>query len=148
MIAVDTNVLVYAHRGDAPLNERAHAAVTALAEGRQRWAIPWPCVAEFLSVCTHLRLYKPPSTVHEAVAQLDEWLASHTGVLLGERGSTWHTLSELVAATGVTGPRMYDARIAAICLDHRVDELWTVDRDFSRFPALRTRNPLMERIDD
>ena len=43
----------------------------------------------------------------------------------------------------ISGAAIHDARIAAICLDHGVDELWTCDRDFSRFPDLRTRNPLI-----
>jgi len=46
-----------------------------------------------------------------------------------------------VTETKVAGPRIHDARIAAVCLAHGVTELWTADRDFSRFPALRTRNP-------
>ena len=48
-----------------------------------------------------------------------------------------------MTASGVTGPKIHDARIAALCLDHGVDELWTSDRDFSRFRALRVRNPLV-----
>jgi predicted nucleic acid-binding protein len=38
---------------------------------------------------------------------------------------------------------VHDARIAALCLQHGVRELWSADRDFNRFPALRTRNPLV-----
>jgi predicted nucleic acid-binding protein len=40
------------------------------------------------------------------------------------------------------GPRK-PSRLAALCLDHGARELWTADRDFSRFPRLRTRNPLV-----
>jgi predicted nucleic acid-binding protein len=42
------------------------------------------------------------------------------------------------------GPRIHDAHIAALCIQHSVDELWTADRDFSRFSALNTRNPLLQ----
>lgn len=63
--------------------------------------------------------------------------------LLGETDGHWETLQRLVRAGRVTGPLVHDARVAAICLDHAVDELWAADRDFSRFPALRTRNPLV-----
>jgi predicted nucleic acid-binding protein len=38
---------------------------------------------------------------------------------------------------------VHDARVAAICIAHGVNEFWTVDRDFSRFPDLPTRNPLL-----
>jgi predicted nucleic acid-binding protein len=42
------------------------------------------------------------------------------------------------------GAQVHDARIAALCLHHGVTELWTADRDFGRFPELRTRNPLID----
>jgi hypothetical protein len=43
----------------------------------------------------------------------------------------------------ITGPAVHDARVAALCLAHGVRELWTADRDFSRFPRLRAVNPLL-----
>lgn len=144
MIAVDSDILVYAHRGEAPSNDSAYAILAVLAEGEDQWAVPWPCVAEFLAISTHPRMYNPPSTVDEALDQLDTWLGSPVSRLLGERGSTWSLLRQLIATTRITGPRMYDARIAAICIDHGVEELWTADRDFSQFPQLQTRNPLLD----
>jgi toxin-antitoxin system PIN domain toxin len=143
VIAVDTNVLVAAHRQDSEFHAPARAAVTGLAESRARWAIPWPCVHEFLSVVTHPRIFNPPSSTSEAVAQLNAWLESPTLGLLAEAGSYWPTLSELVQAARIVGPRIHDARVAALCLRHGVEELWTADRDFGRFPALRVRNPLV-----
>ncbi len=63
--------------------------------------------------------------------------------LLGETVMHWEGLKELAINGQITGPRIHDARIAAICLQHDVTELWTADRDFSRFPKLKTRNPLV-----
>lgn len=40
MIAVDTNLLVYAHRKESRVHEAAFAIVRTLAEGSQVWAIP------------------------------------------------------------------------------------------------------------
>lgn len=142
MIAVDTNVLVLAHRRDADLHERAGAAVRELAESGVRWALPWPCLGEFHSVVTG-RHYDPPSTPQQAVDQIDAWCASPGLTVLGENTSTWSALRGLLLDTGLRGPRVHDARIAAICLSHGVRELWTADRDYGRFPALRTRNPLV-----
>ncbi|MGQ0779224.1 MAG: type II toxin-antitoxin system VapC family toxin [Pseudonocardiales bacterium] len=144
MIAIDTNILVYAHRGDAPSNSRAHALLKSLSEGTQRWAVPSPCIAEFLCVVTHPRVYDPPSTLSEALMQVDSWLAAPLVSLLPEGGLTWIWTRQLVEDAKLTGPRVYDARIAALCLEHGVRELWTADRDCSRFPALRTRNPLVD----
>lgn len=141
MIALDTNLLVYAHRADSPFNPAATAVMETLSD---RWGIPWPCVGEFYSVVTHPRGYRPPSPPDAALEQIEAWLTAPSTLLLGERASTWPVLRTMLRSLALTGPRVHDARIAAICVDHRVSELWTVDRDFSRFPALRTRNPLVD----
>lgn len=142
MIAVDTNILVYAHRRDSPFHEAAAQRLRDLAEGTQPWVIPWPCVHEFYSIATHPRIYDPPSTAGQARAQIAAWLESPSLVLIAEGRTYWAMLRELVIDGKVAGPLVHDARIAALCLTHGVTELWTLDRDFSRFPALRTRNPL------
>jgi uncharacterized protein len=61
VIAVDTNILVYAHREDSPFHETASRRIAKLAEGSTIWAIPWPCIHEFVAVATHPRIYKPPT---------------------------------------------------------------------------------------
>ena len=71
MIAIDTNVLVYAHRKDSAWHEPARRVVRSLAEGRSSWAIPWPCLHEFFSVVTHPRIYDPPSRSARALDQID-----------------------------------------------------------------------------
>jgi len=76
---------------------------------------------------------------------LAAWLGSPSVVLLGEASDHWSVLAELIEAGQVRGPMVHDARVAAICLGHGVDRLWTTDRDFSRFPALAVHNPLVGR---
>ena len=71
MIAVDTNLLVYAHRGDSAFHTEAADILRSLAEGRGPWAIPWPCVHEFMAISTHPRIYDPPSSPEQAIGQLD-----------------------------------------------------------------------------
>ena len=143
MIAVDTNVLVYAHREDSPWHEAACARVRALAEGRAPWAIPWPCLHEFLAIVTHPRIYLPPTPPATAIDQVDAWLESPSLVLLAEADGYWPELRRLLGTGRVVGPRVHDARIAAVCRHHAVAELWSADRDFSRFPDLVVVNPLV-----
>lgn len=144
MIAFDTNLLVYAHRVDSPFHARARDLVRAAAEGREPWALPWPCLHEFVAVVTHPRIFKHPTRLAEALAQVEAWLASPTVVTLGEGEGYWETLSRLATAGRLQGPKVHDARIAALATFHAIDELWSADRDFSRFPALAVRNPLVE----
>lgn len=142
MIAVDTNILVHAHRADSPWHGEARSAVRGLAEGTSQWAIPWPCLHEFLAIVTHPRIYRPATPLALAAGQIDAWLEAPRLVLLSETAEHWDHLTGMAVAAKAAGGQIHDARIAALCLQHGVAELWTADRDFSRFTALKTRNPL------
>jgi hypothetical protein len=142
VIALDTNVLVYAYRPDATLHESAVRTTARLAAAPTAWAIPWACLHEFYSVVTGRRGFDPPATSAEALDQIDAWLEAPTLRVLGEATSHLQTLADLIRNGDCRGPMIFDARIAAICLDHGVSELITMDRDFTRFPALRTRSLL------
>ncbi len=142
MIAIDTNILVHAHRSDSEWHERAASCVRELAEARSPWAIPWPCIHEFLAITTHPRIWDPPTPTAAALDQVEAWLESPSLVLLAEGSDHWSELRAQIEAGRIAGPRVHDARIAALCLAHGVRELWSADRDFGRFPSLATVNPL------
>lgn len=142
MIAVDTNVLVYAHRRESRVHEDAARILRGLAQGNAPWAIPWPCCYEFFSVVTNRRIWRgAQSTPDQAWSQLRAWADSPSIRLLGETRDFLDILERLLVRPRVRGPVVHDARVAAICLAHGVDELLTRDRDFSLFPELRTRSP-------
>jgi hypothetical protein len=143
LIAVDTNILVYAHREDSDSHEGAYRQLARLAEGREAWAIPWPCIHEFFAIVTHPRIFVPPTALAAAIDQVEAWLESPTLVLLTETELHWARLREMLVAGRIVGPRVHDARIAALCAQHGVGELWSADRDFGRFPKLAVVNPLV-----
>ena len=143
MIAVDTNILIYAHREDAQWHAPARALVESLAEGKIAWAIPWPCVHEFLAIATHPRIFSPPTPLPAALDQVEAWLEAPSLVSIAESDGYWPVLAESLRRALTTGPQLHDARIAALCVHHGVRELWTADRDFGRFPTLTTKNPLV-----
>ncbi len=143
MIAVDTNLLVYAHREDSPWHDAAYARIRELAEGPASWGVPWPCIHEFLAIVTHPRIYDPPTPLAEAMDQVDAWLEAPSLVLLTESEGYWPELRGTLQVGRVVGAQVHDARIAALCRLHGVRELWTADRDFGRFPAQVARNPLV-----
>ena len=143
MIAVDTNLLVHAHREDSQWHPAASDLMRELAEGPAPWGIPWPCLHEFLAIVTHPRIYAPPTPVSSALAQVAAWLESPTLAVLSEGTGYWDTFASVLRAAKATGPLVHDARVAALCQHHRVKELWTADRDFSRFAGIKTRNPLV-----
>ncbi len=142
MIAVDTNILVYAHREDSNFFKLANDRLVNLAESGQAWAIPWPCLHEFLSIVTHPKIYRPPTPLKTAMAQIQAWLDCPTLHLLSEEPGYWDVLASLIKQAKIQGAVIHDARIAALCKQHQVKALWTADRDFSRFSRLKVENPL------
>lgn len=141
MIGVDTNILVACVRTEYPHHEKAREQLRALAEGSSAWALPWACVHEFFAVTTNPRIFQVPLSAHQAADVIDALLESPTVRLIAEGPGYWETLRQLVTAGRISGAKIHDARIAAVCITHGVTELWTADRDFGRFPALRIRNP-------
>ena len=143
MIAVDTNILVYAHRGESPFHTQAYACLRSLAEGPQRRGIPVSCLHEFLAVVTHPKVFSPASTGPQALAQVDAWLASPQALVLHSGAQHWRILAELATQAKLQGGQFHDARIAALCIENGVSLLWSADRDFGRFKRLKTVNPLV-----
>jgi toxin-antitoxin system PIN domain toxin len=143
MIAVDTNILVYAMRADLRWHSEAVACLHSLRQSASRWAIPWPALHEVFATLTRPRRLSPPASTSEALAYLQALTEEPDCVLLHEGPSHFELLRDLITMGNVQGAQVHDARIAAICLSHGVSELWTADRDFSRFPQLRVRNPLV-----
>jgi len=143
VIAVDTNILVYAHRPDAPFHEAARRCVVELAEGRASWALPWPCLHEFVAIVTHPKIFVPPTPLSAALGQVDSWLESPSLLVLAESPDYWPVFCTAATGASAAGPRVHDARIAALCQAHGVRTLWTADRDFTRFAGLATLNPLL-----
>lgn len=143
MIAVDTNILVYAHRTEADFHETAFESVRSLAEGAKPWGIPVSCIHEFLAVVTNPKILNPPSTPLQATAQIDAWLASPQAHVLHSGEQHWRILSDLTHKAKLRGGQFHDARIAAICIENGVNVLWSADRDFGKFKSLKTVNPLV-----
>jgi len=143
MIAVDTNILVYAHREDSPWHEQASEHLTTLANSGAPWAIAWPSIHEFLAIVTHPKIYDPPTPLAIALDAIRAWQLSPGLRFLGEGPGYFETLSQQSTAGKVKGPKIHDARIASICLHHGIKKLWSADRDFTSFPNLACENPLI-----
>jgi predicted nucleic acid-binding protein len=97
--AVDTNILVYAHRQDAPRHDAARNCLQLLAGSSAAWAIPWPCIHEFLAVATNRRAFRDPSSMAEAIAEIEAWLESPSLRLIGETEVHWLFLKQVLLET-------------------------------------------------
>jgi len=143
MIAVDTNILVYTHRAEAPDHSRAREALEELGRRPQAWTVPWPCVHEFLAIVTHPRIWSPPTPLEIALDAVRGWFEASGFEPIGEGADHLDVLAETLVAGRAVGPRVHDGRIAAICEAHGVQELWSADRDFGRF-RITTVNPILD----
>jgi hypothetical protein len=143
LIAVDTNILVYAHRSDAPNHGTAKAAIEELGGGREPWTVPWPCVHEFLAIVTHPRVWTAPTPMSVALDAVRGWFESTGFEPIGEGAQHLEVLERLLTTGGAVGPKVHDGRIAAICSAHGVRVLWSADRDFGRFSSPTVVNPLV-----
>jgi len=103
LIAVDTNLLVYAHRTDSEWHERAAACIRDLAEARTPWAILWPCIHEFLAIATDPKIWDPPTPASAARDQVEAWLESPSLVLLAEGPEHWSAPRAQIEAGRVAG---------------------------------------------
>lgn len=145
MIALDTNILVYARRQEATHHHQAKDLLREFAEGESPWALPWPCVYEFIRVVTHPRVFDPPSEMDVVLNDLESLLQSPSLTLLREGSRHAMFMERLIKAGQATGNLVHDAHIAALVVEHGGSELWTADRDFSRFPGIRVHNPFIGR---
>ena len=139
MIAVDTNILIYAHRSEFAEHQAARKLLTNLAEGSELWALPVFCLGEFLRVVTHPAILKPPSDLPAARISLEALLESPSLRVLMPGDRFPALLLDTVAGARVTGNLVFDAQIAAVCREHGVETIWSNDRDFARFDGIKAR---------
>lgn len=139
MIAVDTNVLVYAHREEFAEHRAARELLMSLAEGAALWGIPVFCLGEFLRVVTHPEILRPPTPLKTATATLGTLLESASLRILAPGDQFPRLLFEAVAQARATGNLVVDAQIVAVCREHGVRALRSNDRDFARFTGIETR---------
>lgn len=142
MIAIDTNLWVYAHRVDMEQHLLARDSITQALTSSEPVAMCWPVVHEFLSIVTKKKLFVEPTPMEQALRQVRNWLSSPVVVTLHETHRHLSVLEAISQQTNIAGGQVHDARIAALCLEHGVRELWTVDRGFAKYPGLRVKNPI------
>ena len=141
MIAVDSNVLIYAHRAETDLHTVAARDLASLAEGTTGWGIPVFCIGEFVRIVTHRRVLNPPSTLAQALSFLEKVLASPTCRIVRPGPEFIDLFAETVSAASARGNLVFNAQIAALCREHGISTILTNDRDFRRFDHLRVRFP-------
>jgi uncharacterized protein len=138
---VDANVLLDAYHPRAVQHERCRAWVEAEFSSGAAVRNPWATILAFLRIGTNPRVFERPLTIAEAEAAVSSWLALPSVSPIDPAERYWDVLRDLLHAAQVTGPLVTDAALAALAIEYGAT-LCTTDRDFARFPGLRTLNPL------
>jgi len=86
---------------------------------------------------SHDRLFDPPTPACDAGESMASLLASPSARLLVPGDRYLSLLRSLIAESKVQGNLVFDAQIAAVCLEHGATTLLTEDRDFVRFRSLK-----------
>jgi toxin-antitoxin system PIN domain toxin len=141
VVAIDTNILVHAHRRGTVHHRAALALLKDLGEGAVPYALFWPSLYEFLRVVTHHRVFDPPSTSAEALDAVTDFVAPPVVRVLSETTHHVELLQRVVRESRVTGNLVHDAHLVALALEHGVHEILTLDADFARFTQVANRNP-------
>ena len=143
MIALDTNVLVYAVNSDDPHHSGCRRFLTeALATHLVR--APWTVLYEFLRVVTHPRVLPSPLAARDAWTFVQALLDAPGFLPLAESDRHADYARRALTAPGVTGNLVHDAHIAAVLANHGITEIWTFDQDLRRFPGLTIKDPLTD----
>ncbi|MEX0984546.1 MAG: TA system VapC family ribonuclease toxin [Actinomycetota bacterium] len=140
MIAVDSNILVYAHHSAAPQHGAAVRALRELAEGDAAWAIPIFAIGEFLRVLMHPRgPLRRPSDPAVAMGAIDDLIASPSARVLMPGRRFLPLLRGLLRDADAKGNLVFDAVVGAVCLEHGASTILTNDKDFHRFPGITVK---------
>ena len=141
MILLDVNVLIYAHRADAPNHPRYRAWLESTINADVAYGMADLVLSGFLRVVTHPRIFQDPSPLGAALAFAGEIRSRPNCVAVAPGERHWEIFKRLCRETEAKGNMVADAYLAALALESG-SEWITTDRDYARFPGLRWRHPL------
>ncbi len=141
MIVLDANLLLYAYNASFEQHELARTWLERTLAAPVPVGLPWVMILAFLRIGTNPRAFPSPLGIEDAVTIVSDWLAHPTVVIVEPGEQHWEILRQLLLATQARGPRVADAHLAALAVEHGAT-LCTTDRDFRLFPRLRMENPL------
>lgn len=142
MITIDTNILIYAVNRDAPLHARAKRWLETALSGKETVAFSWNVLLAFVRLTTRPGLFRNPLSPDTAFDLVQSWLGQPFVTVIHPGPHHLTLLRELLQPSGTGGNLTSDAHLAALAIEHEA-ELCTSDTDFSRFPRLIWRNPLL-----
>ena len=141
MILLDVNILVHVHREDADRHEAVMAWMTRALRDPAGVAASDLALSGCLRIITHPKVFKKPTPLAAALDFIEDFRSRDEVHILTPGPGHWRIFAKLCHKAEATGNLIPDAFHAALAIEHGCEWL-TMDRGFSRFPALRWRHPL------
>ena len=142
MILPDVNLLVYAHNLRVPQHSKALAWWERCLQGQEGVAMAWVVIQGFVRITTHPKIFQNPLPLADALSRVEEWLSLPHVQIVHPPQSHFQTWSYQLLNLGSAGNLTTDAHLAALAIERGLI-LHTTDADFSRFPGLKWKNPLL-----
>jgi toxin-antitoxin system PIN domain toxin len=143
VILPDVNVLVYAHRKDAPDHERYRDWLESTINSSVAYGLSDLVVSGFLRIVTHPRVFKSPSKWADALTFAEQLRNQPHRVAITPGGHHWEIFARLCQQTNAKGNLVPDAYLAAMAIESGCEWI-TTDHDFGRFPGLKWSHPLRD----
>jgi hypothetical protein len=141
VILLDVNILLYAYDEASSHYREVQPWLEALLSGPEDVGVPWLTLWAFVRISTNPRISETPLDPRAAIRTLQDLLAGPRVRIVEPGPHHIRILEKLVVDGQASGPRVTDAALAALAIEHGAT-LASTDRDFSRFPNLRWINPL------
>lgn len=141
MFLCDVNILVYAHREDAPEHDRYRRWLEGVLNGNESYGVSELVLSGFLRIVTHPKVFAVPSPFKAALQFAEQVRSQPHCVLVMPGPRHWEIFTRFCRQTGASGNRVPDAYLAALALESGCEWV-TSDRGFDRYEGLRWRHPL------
>ena len=141
MIVCDANLLLYAYNPTAKEHTVAANWLETVLSGSEVVGFCWPVISAFLRISTSPRVFLEPLAMEESIAHVSEWFEQKNSTVLAPGPDHWLIFTQLIKEGKIRGPMITDAEIATYAVEHGA-VLHTADRGFSRFPSVKTLNPV------
>jgi len=145
MLAIDTNIIIYAHNVGSAFHAKTSAFVKKVVaerdkQGHHTVGVPAQVYAEFINVITRQTIENPLSLA-EAIVVVEKYIKAGVPIIHAQP-TQLQTFLEL-AKSVTTRKKTFDIFLAATLKDNEIEGLYTVNTDdFQSFPFLKVVNPL------
>ncbi len=140
---IDVNILLYASDANSPQHDRAAAFLEGCAGGDEVFCLAWLTLLSYVRMATHPAIFEHPLSHRDAVRNVDALVAVPMCRVIGEEDGFWNVYRRMTDEVPTRGNLVPDAHLASVLVQHGVVRLYTHDRDFRKFPALRVIDPLV-----